>query len=185
MGEFKLLLPWVDQRPVVRHVVNRLCTMPLEPLVVVTGFRADHVREALSATCAVFAHNSDYADGEMMSSLKVGLCALPDQVNAVMVVPGDLPMLSSETIRSVIAAYQPDQIIVPMYEKQRGHPVIFPRMFWPALLDLKAGQAPRDVLRAHASAVRQIPVDDEGILIDVDTQEDYQRALRRAQNTES
>jgi len=64
--------------------------------------------------------------------------------------------------------------VAPVYENQRGHPILFDRALWPELLALPEGSAPRDVLTRHPDRLRLIPVDDDGILVDLDTQQQYQ-----------
>lgn len=181
MGEFKLLLKWVDDKPILAHIVEKVLALPLVSVVVVTGHRAEDVRAALADYDVTFAHNPDYATGEILSSTKVGLRAMPDAVAAVMVVPGDLPRISVESMEQVIAAHEEKTIVAPEYNGERGHPVLFDRYFWQAILDLPPDGMPRDVLRAHQDRLRLITVDSDGILADVDTPETYERELRRAQ----
>jgi molybdenum cofactor cytidylyltransferase len=184
MGEFKLLLKWVDDQPLLAHVVEKVTALPVAPVVVVTGHRADAVRAALTGFDVTFAHNPDYADGEILSSMKVGLRTMPETVAAVMVVPGDMPRISPEVMQQVLNAHAPATIVAPQYAGERGHPVLFDRHFWQALLDLPRDGMPRDVLRANKDRIRLIDVSSDGILADVDTPETYERELRRAQNNE-
>lgn len=181
MGQFKLLLNWLDDKPILVHIVEKVLALSLASVVVVTGHRADEVRAALADTDVTFAHNPDYATGEILSSMKVGLRAMPDDVAAVMVVPGDLPRIPVAIMEQVIAAHAEKTIIAPEYNGERGHPVLFDRHFWHAILDLPPDGMPRDVLRAHKDRLRLIAVDSDGILADVDTPETYERELRRAQ----
>jgi molybdenum cofactor cytidylyltransferase len=185
MGEFKLLLKWLDDQPLLAHVVEKVTALPVAPVVVVTGHRADAVRAALTGFDVTFAHNPDYADGEILSSMKVGLRAMPETVAAVMVVPGDMPRISQEVMQQVLNAHASATIVAPQYAGERGHPVLFDRNFWQALLDLPPDRMPRDVLRANKDHIHLIDVSSDGILADVDTPETYERELHRAQNNEA
>jgi molybdenum cofactor cytidylyltransferase len=185
MGQFKLLLKWLDDQPLLAHVVEKVTALPVAPVVVVTGHRADAVKAALTGFDVTFAHNPDYVDGEILSSMKVGLRAMPETVAAVMVVPGDMPRISQEVMQQVLSAHAPAMIIAPQYAGERGHPVLFDRHFWQTLLDLPPDGMPRDVLRANKDRIRLIDVSSDGILADVDTPETYERELRRAQNNEA
>jgi molybdenum cofactor cytidylyltransferase len=184
MGQFKLLLNWLDDKPILVHIVEKVMALPLSAVVVVTGHRADDVRAALAEYDVTFAHNPDYAEGEILSSMKVGLRAMPVDVVAAMVVPGDLPRIPIAVMEQVIAAHRDQTIIAPEYEGERGHPVLLDRHFWQALLDLPSDGMPRDVLRANKDHLRLITVASDGILADVDTPETYERELRRAQEDE-
>jgi molybdenum cofactor cytidylyltransferase len=181
MGQFKLLLNWLDDKPILVHIVEKVLALPLAKVVVVTGHRADDVHAALANYDVTFAHNPDYAEGEILSSMKVGLRAMPDEVVAAMVVPGDLPRIPVAVMEQVIAVHEDQTIIAPEYDGERGHPVLLDRHFWQAILDLPPDGMPRDVLRAHKDRLRLIAVDSDSILADVDTPETYERELRRAQ----
>ena len=174
MGEFKLLLAWKDDKPLIWHLVEKLKTLPLEPLILITGHRAEEINALFGETLQL-AHNPDYAEGEILSSLKTGLRALPADVDAILVFLGDMPMISPETIQTLIDSYQPEKIIVPSYQKQRGHPVMFTKRFFGELLALPANAQPRAVLQANPNAVHVLEVEDEGILIDIDTPDDYKK----------
>jgi molybdenum cofactor cytidylyltransferase len=180
MGQFKLLLKWLDEQPLLAHIVEKVSRLPVSPIVVVTGHRADAVRAVLTGYDVTFAHNTDYAAGEILSSMKTGLRAMPETVAAVLVVPGDTPRIPQEVMQQVMDAHAPQAIVAPRYAGERGHPVLFDRHFWQALLDLPPDGMPRDVLRANKDAVRLIDVSSDGILADVDTPEAYERELQRA-----
>jgi molybdenum cofactor cytidylyltransferase len=95
-------------------------------------------------------------------------------------VPGDMPRIPQEVMQQVMDAYAPKVIVAPRYNGERGHPVLFDRYFWQALLDLPPDGMPRDVLRANKDHIRLIDVSSDGILADVDTPEAYERELQRA-----
>lgn len=181
MGQFKLLLPWLEDKPILVHVVSKLIDYPLKHIVVVTGNRAEEIRETLADFDLSFAHNPDYAEGEILSSLKVGLKNMPETVDAILVVPGDLPQIPLSVLQAVISAYDGDSIVVPTHAGKRGHPVMFPRRFWEDILALAADKAPRAILKANPEAVKEVPIDTDAILADIDTPDDYQRELKRAQ----
>ena len=113
----------------------------------------------------------------MISSVRVGLAALPDTTAGALVVLGDQPMLSGRVVGQVLAAYAEGRgtIVAPVYRGQRGHPVLFDRRYWPELLTLEHG-APRDVIRRYPQALALVEVDTDSILIDIDTPEQYRRA---------
>jgi molybdenum cofactor cytidylyltransferase len=174
MGEFKLLLPWKDDKPIIWHLVETLKSLPLEPLILVTGHRAQEL-DTLFADKIQLVHNPDYAEGEILSSLKTGLRALPADVDAILVFLGDMPLISSKTIQTLIDSYQAEKIIIPQYQEKYGHPRMFTRRFFGELLALEASQQPRALLKTHPNALIVLQLEDEGILIDIDTPEDYKK----------
>ena len=181
MGEFKVLLPW-DNRPVLNTILERLRNARLDETVVVTGHHGDRVRAAIVKEGVRHAHNADYKEGDMLSSLQTGIRALSPEIAACLIVLGDQPQIDTRVINDVLAAYAEGRgpIVAPSYRQRRGHPILIDRMYWPELLDLPRGGAPRDVINAHADEIAYVNVDNDSILRDIDTPDDYLRERRLA-----
>jgi molybdenum cofactor cytidylyltransferase len=176
----KLLLPW-DGRPVIRRVVETAanCRGLAGPPVVVVGAYADEVTEAVAGTGARIVYNPDYAAGEMLSSLQAGVRELGDEISAALVLLGDQPWLACEVVEAVVEGYagMAAGLVAPAHDGRRGHPVLIDRRYWPDLLGLPRGSAPRDLLAREQDRVLIVPVGTDAILRDMDTWEDYQQAL--------
>ncbi|MCY4018932.1 MAG: nucleotidyltransferase family protein [Chloroflexi bacterium] len=179
MVENKLLLPWVDGEPIISHVVKAYVDAGLGPIIVVTGREAAVVGAAVAAYGPTLAHNPDFATGEMLSSVKVGLRGLREGLGAVFIQPGDMPCVTSAVIGQLGAAHAPGFNVAPVYQGQRGHPVLLDRAFWRAMLDLPAAARPRDVIQGAREKLRLVEVDEKGVVLDVDTREAYERGLGR------
>ncbi|HJU99784.1 MAG TPA: nucleotidyltransferase family protein [Burkholderiaceae bacterium] len=86
----------------------------------------------------------------------------------------DMPFVQAATIASLAAAVDsvPNGagIAAPVYRGQRGNPVAFGHAYLPLLLALEGDQGARAILRAHS--VREVAVDDGGVLRDIDTPDD-------------
>jgi molybdenum cofactor cytidylyltransferase len=175
MGQSKALLAW-DGRTVIEAIVARLLAARLSEIVVVSGYRGDDVTRVLAKLPVQIVHNPAYAQGEMLSSLQVGLRALSDSAAACLVVMGDQPSLDGRVVERVLAAYVEDrgEIVVPVYHGARGHPVLIDRRFWPELLALESG-APRDVIGRYPEQTALVDVNTDSILRDIDTPEQYRR----------
>lgn len=182
MGLPKVLLPWVNDRSILEHILLQVQTAGVEQLVVVTGRAADEVRETAQRAGAAAAHNPNYQTGEMLSSLKVGLQALPEQIAAALVVLGDQPRIQPDIVSAVIHAYQEGEgnIVAPSYQMRRGHPILIDRRYWDELFALPAGGALRDLLDAHAQEIAYVVVESDSVLRDIDTPEDYNEERRKA-----
>jgi molybdenum cofactor cytidylyltransferase len=180
MGQSKALLPW-DRRTVIEAIVNRLMALRLSEIVVVTGHQGDEVAQVLAQYPVRIVHNPAYAEGEMLSSLQAGLKALPESISACLVVMGDQPALDGRIAGQILQVYAEGcgASVVPEYRGVRGHPVLIDRQFWPDLLALETG-APRDVLRRYPERVVRLDVDNDSILRDMDTPEQYRRERHRA-----
>ncbi|PJF36694.1 MAG: putative selenium-dependent hydroxylase accessory protein YqeC [Candidatus Thermofonsia Clade 1 bacterium] len=178
----KVLLPWEGDKPIIRVIAERLKRMRLDDIVVVTGHVAERVRAALKEEPVRFAHNADYATGEMLSSLQVGLRALDESIAACLVVLGDQPQIDGRIVGQLMQAYaeKRGKIIAPSYKGKRGHPILIDRSLWQDLLALPHGGAPRDVINANAHQTYYVIVDTDSVLRDVDTPDDYRQARRHA-----
>ena len=178
MGANKVLLPWRDGQPLARHVALKY-TAAISQIIVVTGRDAAKVRAALTELPVTCVHNPDYATGEMLSSVKAGLRALPNDLAAAFIQPADMPGVPAAVIGQLLAEHEEGWNVAPMREGQRGHPVLLDRAYWRAMLDLPAAAKPRDALAG--SRLRLVEVEDEGVLLDVDTRAGYERALGTTQ----
>ncbi len=177
MMENKLLLPWTDGRPIICHAVETYVAAGIEAIIVVTGRDADQVSNALASYQPVFAHNPDFATGEILSSVKTGLRTLPDALDATFIQPADMPCVSSEVITRVAAQHEPGFNVAPVYKGQRGHPVLLSKAYWREMLDLPADAMPRAVIQGAREKLRLVEVNEKGVVMDIDTREAYERAL--------
>lgn len=177
MRENKVLLPWRDGRPIVAHLAAQYTNAGIDPVIIVTGRDAADVRAALADLPAGCVHNPDYASGEMLSSVKVGLSALPVELAAAFIQPADMPCVPPAVIGELAAAHEPGWNVAPRCQGRRGHPVLLDRAYWGAMLALPADARPRDALRG--ARLRLLDVEDAGVLVDVDTRAAYERLLKR------
>ena len=93
-----------------------------------------------------------------------------------LILPGDLPLIQSATLRAVAAALNDHQVVVPIYRGQRGHPVGFAAECGPALLNLRGNQGATSVVAAYP-AIEWV-CNDIGCVTDIDTLADLQAAQR-------
>ncbi len=179
MGRQKMLLPFAGST-VVAHVVAQIRAAGIESGIVVTGADADAVAAAVARTHFAIARNPDYSRG-MLSSVRTGLAAASETWGAALLALGDQPLITPETVRAVISAHgdTPDRIVVPAFRGRRGHPIVLPRAFWDEAMTRHDDVGLRGVLHAHGDRVREVSIDSHDVLSDLDTPEDYARALQR------
>jgi molybdenum cofactor cytidylyltransferase len=177
MGRPKLLLPW-GAATVIGQVVGVLLQAGLTEIVAVTGGARPAVEAALAALPVRAVYNPGHAQGEMLSSFQVGLQALGPQVSAALLVLGDQPQIELSTVQAVLAAHHQTgaALIVPSYQRRRGHPWLVARSLWAEVLALRDPTTLRDFLNADPARLHYLPVATPSILQDLDTPEDYARA---------
>lgn len=108
---------------------------------------------------------------EMGRSIACGVNAVSrhSSADALFILLADMPWIRSQTLALLHGAASTDRIVVPEYEGQPGHPVVFGRRFWSELLTLEGDQGARQIVRRNPQAVVRVEVDDRGVLLDVDT----------------
>ena len=173
MGNVNKLLAPVDGKAMVSHVVESLAASQARPLVVVTGHDYAAVEAVLPKRGFTLTHNPDYASG-LASSLRRGLAALPENVDGVLVCLGDMPRLTPAIVNRLIAAFNPLEgraICVPTWQGKRGNPVLFARRFFAEMQEIAGDTGARALIGEHSEVVCEVPMDDDAVLLDIDTPE--------------
>ncbi len=176
MGQTKQLLPWGDTT-VLGQVLQNLKASSLHDSLVISGHEASAVEAVALAEDVEAVHNVHYNSGEMISSLQTAVRHLPTNTDAILVMLADQPLVTPAIIDHLLTAYRQGKgdIIAPVYNGQRGNPVLISRRFFPDLLALSPGSAPRDLLRRQPDAIHLVEIADESVLIDLDDPKTYQR----------
>lgn len=122
--------------------------------------------------------NPDPSRG-MLSSAQCGLRTLPTDVEAVLLWPVDHPLVRSDTVVAMIAAYRDSTapVVVPTFEGTRGHPALFAARVIPEFFTADPERGARLVVHAHDDRV-ELVVDDRGVIEDIDTPDDYARHFK-------
>jgi molybdenum cofactor cytidylyltransferase len=179
MGSPKALL-LTKGRTFVAAIAETFAAAGIAEIVVVTGRDHDQISEAISKVSLLVpprvVRNPDPSRGQL-SSLLTGMDAVVTaDTEAVVVTLVDVPLLAPETVRLVIAEWQRTRapIVRPAIGDRHGHPVVFDRRVFGELRQAPLESGAKWVVRAHADEVVNLPVTDEGCLVDVDTPHDYE-----------
>ena len=179
MGRPKATLPLDGGDTFVTRIVRTFSAAGISDVIIVVGHNADAVVEAFSGTdlSATFVENPDYAQGQL-SSLLVGLRVIDRPgVVAALVTLVDVPLIGVSTVRAVVDRYLSTHapVVRPVRGAEHGHPVLLDRSLFDELRHADPGRGAKAVVRAHASALGDVPVDDEGAFADADTPIEYER----------
>lgn len=168
-----MLMPW-GKSTVLQTVIATMQAAGVDDILVVTGGARSQV-EALVGRSAQTIFNEEYAKGEMLSSIQVGLAAKMREARAVLICLGDQPQVQERSVRRVRDAFlkSNSNIVVPSFQMRRGHPWLVARSLWDELLEMKPPQTPRDFLNKHAKEIQYVEVDTPTIIEDLDTPDDY------------
>lgn len=178
----KLLLP-LDDRPVLLHVIEAALASRAQPVLLVLGHQTEEVRAQLRAFLPEgtieIVENPDYRQG-MSTTLQTGLHALltkdyKKDLTGVIFLLGDQPMINARIIDSLLACREQTQkrIILPLYQGQRGNPVIFSLDFANELMQIRGDEGGRSVLKNHPDDIATLEIGKLAANFDVDTWEAY------------
>jgi len=183
MGDVNKLLVEIDGAPMVARVTETLLATEARPIVVVTGHDEARVRAAViehlgdrvraRPPALRFVSNPAWAEG-MSTSLRAGLAELGEDTDGALVCLGDMPRLRAAHVEALLAAFDPADgrgICVPMVGERRGNPVLWAARYFAEMRLLEGDVGARALLAKYAGAVYRVPVDDPGVLLDVDTPE--------------
>ena len=176
MGGPKQLLK-LGRVTVLEQVLKTFRASKADEVLVVLGVRSVKRVRLLGARVVM---NPD-SSGGISSSISVGLGAIDRNSEAVLFGLADKPFVSVGTVNRIIESYQTSRIgiVIPVYRGTRGNPVLFARDFFDELGTLSGDVGGKAVIRRHAESIREVKVDDDGILVDIDTRADFEMAKAR------
>ena len=177
MGEFKPLMPFRG-KTLIENTIDSILESGAEKVVVVTGYRADeleaHLREVYGSR-VILTRNPDYASTDMLHSIRIGCRALPE-CDAFFLLPGDMPVVRQSTFRSVLAQRDGTvSVIFPTLDGYRKHPPLVDSRLIPEILAFDRDGGLRQFWKEREALIRTVSVDDAGVWVDLDTQEDYKK----------
>ena len=179
MGQLKALLPWRDTT-LLEHQLRSLLDAGVQQVIVVLGHDADRLKPIVEAfDGASWTLNEDYLQGKT-TSLKVGVAALAgQQLSDVLLLNVDQPR-STETVRTLLERHRASSflITIPTHGGKGGHPIFIAAKLLPELAEIEEeSQGLKAVVRRHADATERFELDDPSLLWDLNTPEEYQKAL--------
>jgi len=176
MGSPKALLT-LDGLPFLVHVRHALTAAGVRVIRVVLGWDAARIRAAVPLPDQEVVLNP-HPEAGMLSSLVLGLAALPAGLTGFFLCPVDHPRTRADTLIDLASALRPGRIVVPVHGGRRGHPVLFAADLIDEFRAAPPDQGARAVVRAVPGRVIERPAGPD-VLVDVDRPEDYE-ALKRS-----
>lgn len=172
----KILLPWIDNQPIIRHIAAIAVGSRLSNVIVVLGAVVEPVVKQLTDLPLKFVINHDWSSGQS-SSIRIGIQAIEQTVSACIFLLADQPFITIALLNCIIEKYQAakKKIIIPKVGARRANPVLFDRSLFEELSNLKGDIGGRSLFPRYPPT--WLPWDDSRILLDIDTPEDYRRLL--------
>ena len=167
----------IGEETFVECILRKAKEAGLSSVTVITG--ADHEKIVRVLPHIQCIHNENYMQGQI-SSLQKGIRNLPEGVTEVMVWPVDQPLIKKETVNALIECRSKERkaLTIPVYQDRKGHPVIYNNDAMEAAIRLQPHQTGKDLQSLFAMDISLVEVEDPGVVIDIDTPEDYEKYVK-------
>lgn len=175
-GQCKQLARLGD-KTLLEHVLDNVNRSNVNHIVVVLGANAETVRSQIRFGKEKVVLNEQYSLG-MSSSIQAGLRALPARADAAVIVLADQPLVTWRTLNILIDEYRRRRpsVAIPTYKGFRGNPVLIDRSLFPEMMEIRGDIGCRAIFGDHPQEILKVAVDDPGIVSDIDTAQDLERA---------
>jgi len=176
MGSPKALLR-IGKHTFLQHLIHVICEAGLTNKIVILGHESETIRESLTSFDGIIIVNDEWERGQL-SSIIAGIKNL-DRTNClgVLICPVDHPMISSELVKRLLAAFHQTKkkIIIPEYHGRKGHPIVISSELFPEINNASLEIGLREVVHAHKNDIELVSTEEEGVIVNIDTPEDYRR----------
>ncbi len=176
MGKEKILLPF-GESSVLERVLSTLAAFGIEQRVVV--LRAD-LTEAIARArkLGAWVVVNPHPEEEMLESIRMGIAELSPEIEAFFLWPADHPAVRPETLAALAGQAEPGRVVLPVYRGRRGHPALVGRELLPSIAVIPANEGLRHLWRMRPDCLQEVTVEDPGVLLDLNTPENYEKASR-------
>ncbi|MHC4149239.1 MAG: nucleotidyltransferase family protein [Planctomycetota bacterium] len=173
MGKPKPLLKFKD-KTFLEQIISVLKTSDVDAVTVVLGAQAETIKKSADLSGTNIVINKDYKKGQL-SSLIAAIKNTPEQTEAILLCLVDCPFITKDLVNSIITKFNQTKspIVVPVFNKERGHPTLFAGSLFDQLLNAPQDQGARYVLYSNQDKVTELETPDPGARISIDTPADY------------
>ena len=172
MSHFQPMLK-LNGKSVIRRQIEAFRAAGVSDILVVTGYHAGMLERHLLGEPVRFVKNEEYATTDMMASVQCGIRTLGPGCDRALITPGDVPYLHVQTIEKLLRSQKP--VAIPSFEGSAGHPAMVRKSCFDPLLRYAGERGLRDALSLWKRETEFVPTDENGMLIDINTETDYAR----------
>jgi molybdenum cofactor cytidylyltransferase len=179
MGYPKMLLPF-NESTMLECVIASVAGSKVDKIIIVIGAVKGSLIQLAERLQVKYCYNENYRDG-MLSSVQCGVLNLPEDCAACIVCQGDQPLITAEVIDTIIDAYRASDkgIIIPLYEKKRGHPILIDIKYRHNIAELNPALGLRSLSAEFSDDVYEVETNEPGILRDFDTYQQYLEGINQ------
>ena len=169
--------------PLINYTIKNILGSAVNEIIVVLGHEKESLETIIEKNKKIkLVFNENFKSG-IASSIKVGLKNISNKADAFFICLGDMPDVNQNIYNKLIKARNSynkklkhifkREIIIPSYEGQDGNPILFSKFMKKKLMNLKEDLGPKEIIELNKKKILNIPFDNEGILVDFDTQENF------------
>jgi len=174
MGRPKLSLE-IRGKTILEHALAPVAEAGIRDVVIVFSAENEKLKDLVPRGYRVVINR--HSKEGISTSLKAGLSAVDPRSQGILFALGDQPFVGSGVYKDLIQYHRGHLPLItcPVYEGKRGNPVIFDRRLWPALMKIKGDEGGKQIMAGvDPKDIGQVKVDGDGVLIDIDTPEEYE-----------
>ncbi len=179
MGQPKALLK-IGKKTFLQHIAGVLQEAAVDHIVIVLGAEREKIQKELSWFTGKIVVNKPFQEGQL-SSIIAGLKEVEKnpEADGAFIWPVDHPIVSADLLATMVQEFYrlTPFIVLPKWKGQRGHPVLFAKILFDKLRSAPLNVGARAVVHDHAEDVLEIETDEEGVVMNIDTPEDYQKKI--------
>ena len=175
-GENKLLYR-LGNKTVIERVVESALGSQADEVLLVLGYEAERLERVISETGCRFIYNTNFEEGQS-SSVKTGLASVARNSKAILIMPGDIALISSQAIDKVIEEYRITRvpIIVAAHQGKLGHPILFDKSLFHEITQInEETQGLKAIVKKYWTKIKKVEVGSKEVLFDLDTREDLDK----------
>lgn len=174
----KMILPF-GKSTIIETVIANVTDSDADRMVVVLGAWKKDIMKVIEKHHVNSCFNENYKQG-MLSSVQCGLRFITETSEGVLICPGDQPMADKKIINLVISAFKSSGkgIVIPSYEKRRGHPVMINSKYYNEILNFRNDETLRKIMENHPADIEEVETGFSSVLKDIDTPDDYINELK-------
>ncbi len=182
MGYPKPLLR-LGRETVIERIIGLFRRVGIEEILAVLGHEPQSIIPLLEERCVSWIINKHYDLG-MLSSIQAGARHLSGKCRGFFLLPADIPLVRAGTLEALMSAFRERNggVCRPMYRGRCGHPPLIPALLIPSICEYRGGGGLRALLSLHKDIITDVDCDDPGIIMDLDTPDDYLSAIAYIQN---
>lgn len=174
MGDFKPVLK-IGNLSILERIILTFQDAGITEIVLITGNKARIVEDLVKNMNVTCLHNHDFATTQMLDSVKIGLKYLEQQCERILITPIDIPLFTKETVMKLKASQ--GVFINPVHGGVKGHPFMIDTRAIPEILSYTGHQGLLGAVERCNYEQIEVEVEDEGILLDADTKDDFETLL--------